>query len=181
MGNWQDYVKLVERCRLREGFMMFKIIRDGMAAVLPVELLPLFTPAELETLVSGSAKVDLALLKQCTEYDGLDPQDELVDHFWQVMEEMSDEDKSLFLRFVWARSRMPTSSQERSMNFKIQRMSNCSEDHLPHAQTCFFSLSLPPYSTKEALKEKLLYAISNSPNMDADVRLHSGEGWNDYA
>ncbi|KAF0712348.1 hypothetical protein AaE_012048, partial [Aphanomyces astaci] len=51
--------------------------------------------------------------------------------------------------------------------------------YLPHAQTCFFSLSLPAYSTKAILKAKLLYAIQNSPNMDADVRLHNAEGWAD--
>jgi hypothetical protein len=27
------------------------------------------------------------------------------------------------------------------------------------------------------MRAKLLYAIENSPNMDADVRLHSAEGW----
>jgi hypothetical protein len=53
------------------------------------------------------------------------------------------------------------------------------DKYLPHAQTCFFSLSLPAYSTKEIMREKLLYAIKNSPNMDADVRLHNAEGWAD--
>jgi hypothetical protein len=30
---------------------------------------------------------------------------------------------------------------------------------LPHARTCFFALELPPYSSKEILEAKLLYAI----------------------
>lgn len=101
----------------------------------------------------------------------------------QVMEEMSAEERTEFLRFVWARSRMPSSIQDMPMNFKIQAPQGAAretpDEYLPHAQTCFFTLSLPAYSTKQILKEKLLYAIKNSPNMDADVRLHSAEGWTD--
>jgi hypothetical protein len=75
---------------------------------------------------------------------------------------------------------MPSSAQDLPMNFKIQlQKTDFPDDFLPHAQTCFFSLSLPLYSTKDILKSKLLYAINNSPNMDADVRLHSAEGWTD--
>jgi hypothetical protein len=27
------------------------------------------------------------------------------------------------------------------------------------------------------MRNKLIYAINNSPNMDADVRLHNADGW----
>ena len=78
---------------------------------------------------------------------------------------------------------MPSSSQHISMTFKLQGPQGEARDHpdqfLPHAQTCFFSLSLPCYTSKEILRNKLLYAINNSPNMDADVRMHSAEGWAD--
>jgi hypothetical protein len=78
---------------------------------------------------------------------------------------------------------MPSSVDNLSMNFKLiaaQESTDCDPDtYLPHAQTCFFSLSLPTYSSKDILRMKLLYAINNSPNMDADVRLHSAEGWAD--
>ena len=106
-------------------------------------------------------------------------------NFWEILTEMSNEERTLFLRFVWARSRMPASLSELSMNFKLQLASHGGTDdtdsnpdsYLPSAQTCFFSLALPKYSCKEVLKQKLLYAIENSPNMDADVRMHSAEGW----
>jgi len=96
---------------------------------------------------------------------------------------MSAEERTEFLRFVWARSRMPSSAKDFPMNFKIQGPQGGAKEnpdlYLPHAQTCFFSLSLPAYTTKEVLKEKLLFAIKNSPNMDADVLLHSAEGWSE--
>jgi hypothetical protein len=135
----------------------------------------------LEQLITGSSKVDIGLLKQCTEYENVNPESTHIHNFWEVIEEMSDEEKTMFLRFVWARSRMPSTLESLPMNFKIQGPQGPArespDDYLPSAQTCFFSLSLPPYSSKEVLRAKLLYAIQNSPNMDADVRLHSGEGW----
>ena len=183
LDNWREYVQLAERVRLREGFVMYKVLRDGLSSVLPVELLPLFTPQEIEQLVSGTSTVDVALLRQCTDYEDLAPDSELVRNFWEVLEGMTPEQHTLFLRFVWARSRMPASAQDLPMNFKLQSGQGAAREkpdsYLPHAQTCFFSLSLPNYSTKDILRAKLLYAINNSPTMDADVRLHSAEGWAD--
>eukprot|EP01035_Chromulina_nebulosa_P017758 gene17758-23358_t len=183
LGNWRNYVRLVEKCRLSESLSMFKALRDGLQSVLPTELLSIFTPGELEQIISGTSTVDVSLLKQCTEYEDISPDSPVVQNFWKVLDEFTAEDKTLFLRFVWARSRMPTSAQDLSMNFKLQGVQGDAkiypDKYLPHAQTCFFSLSLPLYSTKEILKEKLLYAIHNSPNMDADVRLHNADGWAD--
>lgn len=184
VSNWRQYVRLTERLRLQESAAMYKAFREGLAAVLPVELFPLFTASELEQLVCGSSVVDIDLIRSCTEYEDLDPTSPFVQQFWEVLKEMTDEERTLFLRFVWARSRMPSSAKDFPMNFKLQRVQNLSSQeqadlYLPHAQTCFFSLAVPTYSSKELLRDKLLYAIQNSPNMDADVRLHTAEGWGD--
>jgi hypothetical protein len=177
LENYREYVDLAERFRLRESLSMYKALRDGLAQVLPVELLPLFGADEIEQLVSGTSNVDVALLRQCTEYEDLAPDCDLVRHFWEVLEDMAPEQRTSFLRFVWARSRMPASTQDLPMNFKLCSARDKPDSYLPHAQTCFFSLSLPNYPSKDVLRAKLLYAINNSPNMDADVRLHSAEGW----
>jgi hypothetical protein len=151
--------------------------------VLPIQLFPLFTASEAEALVSGSSTVDVAQLRECTEYEGgLTADDPLIRSFWRVLEGFNTNERTSFLRFVWARSRMPSSAQDLPMNFKIQIMHSAGADgnpdeFLPHAQTCFFSLSLPRYSSEDILRTKLLYAIHNSPNMDADVRMHTAEGW----
>jgi len=171
LGNWREFVTRLERCRLQESSVMFKAFRDGLSAVLPIELLPLFTPIELEQLVSGTSTVDIALLRQCTEYDEILPDSPLACNFWKVLEDMTNEERTLFLRFVWARSRLPASALDFPMNFKLQGVKRENPDsYLPQAQTCFFSLTLPNYSSIAIMREKLMYAITNSPNMDADVR-----------
>ncbi|GLE04956.1 hypothetical protein PINS_up013937 [Pythium insidiosum] len=185
LQNRSEYVELVERTRLTESAQQLAALREGLAAVLPMELAPLFTPRELEVLICGRREVDVDLLRQCTEYgEGVDESMPHVQAFWDVLKEMSSEERTSFLRFVWARSRMPNSAKDFPMNFKIQTAHDSGaqvepDKYLPHAQTCFFALRLPSYSSKEVLREKLLYAIQNSPNMDADVRLHNAEGWAD--
>ena len=54
---------------------------------------------------------------------------------------------------------------------------------LPKAHTCFFSLNLPSYSSDKVMKEKLLYAIYNCIEMDADFKLAESENsiWTDDA
>ena len=181
LSNWREYIRLMEQCHLQQSASMFKVFKDGLSAVVPVEVFPLFTAQELERLVSGNSQVDVDLIRRCTEYEDISPDSDTVKFFWEVLNEMDNEEKTEFLRFVWARSRLPVSAQELSVNFKLQGAQGAAREspdkYLPHAQTCFFSLSLPAYSSKEIMKEKLLYAIKNSPNMDADVRLHNAEGW----
>lgn len=186
LGNWRQYVSMIERARIRESTTLMKVFKDGLSTNLPTELFPLFTSLELEQLVAGSSDVDVDMLRHCTEYeDPLHAEAPLVKMFWEVLEEMSNDERTMFLRFVWARSRMPASLSDLTMNFKLQLsaqaddMKKNPDNYLPSAQTCFFSLSLPDYTSKEVLRQKLLYAIENSPNMDADVRLHSAEGWAD--
>ena len=42
-------------------------------------------------------------------------------------------------------------------------------DSLPTAQTCFFQLQLPQYSSMEVMAEKLRYAIRNCRSIDMDT------------
>lgn len=53
------------------------------------------------------------------------------------------------------------------------------DQYLPKAHTCFFSLNLPNYSTKELVASKLRYAITQCTEMDADFRLTETDvvGW----
>lgn len=126
--------------------------------------------------------------------------------FWQALRAFTPVQRRQFLRFVWARSRLPATPGEFKQKFKIQSPAADEtavepDKHLPKAHTCFFSLSLPRYSNAQAralpappaplrvltrprsqvLRERLLYAIANCQEMDADFRLADNEmtGWDD--
>jgi hypothetical protein len=53
------------------------------------------------------------------------------------------------------------------------------DQYLPKAHTCFFSINLPKYSTKQLMRDKLMYAIFNCTEMDADFRTTESDvpGW----
>ena len=78
-----------------------------MARVVPVPLLSLFTGPELETMVCGSPDIPLDLLKSVVTYKGVDANAPLVRWFWETLESFSNAERSLFLRFVWGRTRLP--------------------------------------------------------------------------
>jgi hypothetical protein len=42
------------------------------------------------------------------------------------------------------------------------------DTYLPVAHTCFFSIDIPRYSSKEVFKDRLLYAIYNCNAIDGD-------------
>jgi hypothetical protein len=60
--------------RLHEFDEQVAAVREGMAKVIPVPLLSLFSGYELETMVCGSPDIPLNLLKSVATYKGKDSQ-----------------------------------------------------------------------------------------------------------
>lgn len=170
-ANKHEYIRLALNYRLHEFDEQIQAVREGMAKVIPVPLLSLFSGYELETMVCGSPDIPLNLLKSVATYKGVDAGSPLVQWFWEVMEEFSNQERSLFLRFVWGRTRLPrTIADFRGRDFVLQIMDKYSPpDHfLPESYTCFFLLKMPRYSCKAVLREKLKYAIHFCKSIDTD-------------
>lgn len=171
VANRHEYVRLALNYRLHEFDAQVAAVRAGMARVVPVPLLSLFTPYELETMVCGSPDIPLNLLKSVATYKGVEATAPLVQWFWEVMEEFSTAERSLFLRFVWGRTRLPrTIADFRGRDFVFQVLDKYTPpDHfLPESYTCFFLLKMPRYSCKAVLREKLKYAIHFCKSIDTD-------------
>ncbi|RWS12697.1 E3 ubiquitin-protein ligase HERC2-like protein [Dinothrombium tinctorium] len=171
LKNRDEYLKLAIEYRLHEFDEQVTAVRQGLARVIPLPLLSLATGSELESLVCGNAEIPLDLLKSVTTYKGVEPDSSLVQWFWKVMEEFSNEERSLFLRFVWGRTRLPTTIADfRGKDFVLQVLDKYvpPDDFLPESYTCFFLLKLPRYSSKEILKAKLTYAIHFCKSIDTD-------------
>lgn len=49
------------------------------------------------------------------------------------------------------------------------RLGGPSDNRLPTAATCSFRLLMPRYSTKDIMRERLLYAINNCTAIDLDA------------
>ncbi|XP_075494314.1 E3 ubiquitin-protein ligase UPL4-like isoform X2 [Primulina tabacum] len=81
----------------------------------------------------------------------------------EIMREFNREQQRAFLQFVTGVPRLPTGGLA-SFNPKLtifrKHYGKCIDADLPSVMTCEKYLKLPPYSTKEVMKEKLLYAIT---------------------
>ncbi len=74
-------------------------------------------------------------------------------------------------RFSWGRQRLPSETELKNEPMKIFPYPCDNPDaRLPHAETCFFNLKLPQYSSLEIMRERLLYAITHTKTIDADLQ-----------
>ena len=103
--------------------------------------------------------------------ESLNADDPVVRNFWLTLESFTNEQRVLYLRFVWARSRLPLTKAGFSKMHTINRLrvqASRADMFLPVGHTCFFTIDLPRYSSLRVLREKLLYAITHCTVIDAD-------------
>lgn len=169
-----DYLRLLEEARLSEAALQIDAMRRGMEDIIPLPALSLLTWYELEELVCGQRDIDLELLKRHTEYGGgFDRNSPQVQWLWRTLEGFSNEQRRKFIKFGLAQERLPpndegfTSSRTRMM-IKGSTASGDHDTQLPHADTCFFNVTLPLYSTEEILRERLTTVVAMDWGMSGD-------------
>ncbi|KAL7566238.1 hypothetical protein ACA910_011302 [Epithemia clementina (nom. ined.)] len=158
---------------------MLNFYVEGLSNVIPAEVLPIFSARELQDTFCGRPDVDVDILKQVVEYEGYEGEEAVVKYFWDVLRESTAYDRKAFLQYVWARSRLPSRVADFETPFKIIKDTANSGERadiaLPSASTCFFSLTLPEYSSAEILRQKLLFAIHNVTTMETDFQTNTAE------
>ncbi|RNF15904.1 transferase, partial [Trypanosoma conorhini] len=133
-------------------------IQRGFDEVVPLYTLNAFRWQQVELMICGTPKLSYdALLGVCQVT--LPPTDAQM--FLDVLASMTDEDRMLLLRFTTGQTRLPLREA-----IKVQRSGT--HDSLPTSSTCFFTLRLPSYTSYDAMREKLLYAIRQCKAIDTD-------------
>jgi hypothetical protein len=82
-------------------------VKEGCFSVIPIEMIKILTWEEVETRCCGDKIIEVAKMKSITRYSCASEEDEGIQRFWRVFEGFSEEEKSLYLKFVWGRSRLP--------------------------------------------------------------------------
>ncbi|CAN9504281.1 unnamed protein product [Ophioblennius macclurei] len=165
--NRTEYVERALDYRLHEMDSQVAAVREGMSTIIPVPLLSLLTAQQLEQLVCGLPEVSVEMLRKLVRYRDITESHQLIGWFWQSLEEFTNEERVLFLRFVSGRSRLPSNPADITQKFQIIKVDR-PINGLPTAQTCFFLLRLPPYTSQAVLAERLRYSIHNCPSIDMD-------------
>ncbi|XP_038904018.1 E3 ubiquitin-protein ligase UPL4 [Benincasa hispida] len=164
--NLEDYVSLVTDATLCSGISrQIEAFKSGFNQVFPIEHLQVFTAEELERLICGEQDSwALSELLDNMKFDhGYTSSSPSIIHLLEIIQEFDNEQQRAFLQFVTGAPRLPSGGFA-SLNPKltiVRKHSNNLVDYdLPSVMTCANYLKLPPYSSKEIMKEKLLYAIT---------------------
>ncbi|GMT28378.1 hypothetical protein PFISCL1PPCAC_19675 [Pristionchus fissidentatus] len=139
----------------------------GIFEVIPSHLLRVFDPSQLELLMCGLQAIDVSDWRAHTMYKGgYNPNHIVIHHFWQFVLSLSNEMRARLVQFVTGTSRIPMSGfrdlygSTGLQQFTIELWGN--ESQLPRAHTCFNRLDLPPYSSYNLLKKKMMMSMDNS-------------------
>jgi E3 ubiquitin-protein ligase HERC2 len=170
----EEYIKLTLEARFKEADKQIQAIRNGFEIIFPTSVMGILTAKEIEFRIVGPTEIDTDRLKGMTSYQSCDENDEYIQRFWRVFEQFTQEERSLYLKFVWGRSRLPPPDADRVQRHTIylmhQRGSNSNHDQmLPQAHTCFFQLDLPRYSKDSICRDKIVYAIETCGEIDTDA------------
>jgi E3 ubiquitin-protein ligase HUWE1 len=105
--NKMDYVQLVAQHRMTTGIRsQIEAFLRGFYELVPPELISIFSPTELELLISGLPEVDIGELRMSTDYHQYRVTDDCITWFWEVLKEFNREEKALFLLFVTGTSKV---------------------------------------------------------------------------
>lgn len=156
-------------------FHLYRSVREqidaflgGFYEIIPRDLISIFTYKELELLISGLPDIKISDLKANTNYNGYTLQSPQIQWFWEIVEAFDTTQKGNLLQFVTGSSKVPVEGYAtlQGMNgpekFQITRVVTNDVMRLPQGHTCFNQLDLPEYPSKEVLRERLLWAITET-------------------
>ncbi|THV91961.1 hypothetical protein D6D25_09538 [Aureobasidium pullulans] len=152
-----SYAKWVLDWSIRPQFNAFA---KGFYSVMNLRPLTLLNADQFRTLVEGHNHLDINALQRATTYSHYTETSPVICWFWEVVKAYPQEKQKQLLEFVTASSRVPVNGAE-SLTFVIER-SDSDTNALPGSSTCFSTLRLPEYESKQILTAKLDIALEHS-------------------
>ena len=125
---------------------------------------------ELELILRGIPEIKVNDVQPLVRTSGNATQiekEQIVRWFWEIAREVEAEDANFMpqLMIFWTSSRtIPTDIDSNPMKFSVQ--SGRSTERLPTSHTCFNTLDLSVYPSKQAMKVKLEQAVRLSQGFD---------------
>uniref|UniRef100_A0A8C9XQ68 HECT-type E3 ubiquitin transferase n=1 Tax=Sander lucioperca TaxID=283035 RepID=A0A8C9XQ68_SANLU len=166
--NKKEYVRLYVNWRFMRGIeAQFLALQKGFSELIPQHLLKPFDHKELELIIGGLGKIDLADWKTNTRLKHCTSESNVVRWFWQAVEAFSEERRGRLLQFVTGSTRVPLQGFKALQGSAGPRLFtihliDANTDNLPKAHTCFNRIDIPPYESYEKLYEKLLTAVEET-------------------
>mmetsp|Transcript_1737 Transcript_1737/g.4074 ORF Transcript_1737/g.4074 Transcript_1737/m.4074 type:complete len:796 (+) Transcript_1737:247-2634(+) len=168
--NREQYLHLLVKFILFDRLApQLAMLLKGFYEVVPAHLISIFDYQELELLMCGLPNIDVDDWRENTMYRGAYQQKgdrhQVIQWFWEVMGEFSQEQRAKFLQFATGTSRVPVQGfsalQSSDGVLKLFTIDSIPQDKLfPRSHTCFNRIDLPIYPNKQTLKRYILQALS---------------------
>lgn len=166
--NFEEYKQLVKKFTL--NLDAIEAFKRGFHSIISPGFDSFFSPTEFIHLICGNelghSKLTITdFLENTMISHGYTSESPQIAQLFEVVESFSTEHQKLFVRFVTGSERLPVGGLKNlTPRFTIARKEpenqNQNPDHLlPSVMTCTNYFKLPPYSSKEIMREKLLIAI----------------------
>ncbi|GMH23656.1 hypothetical protein Nepgr_025499 [Nepenthes gracilis] len=179
INNLEEYISLVVDATVKNGILLqMEAFRAGFNQVFDISSLQIFSPNELDCLLCGRRELWKAdTLVDHIKFDhGYTAKSPAIINLLEIMGEFTPEQQRAFCKFVTGAPRLPPgglavlnpkltivrkhSSTVTNTASNSTGSSETADNDLPSVMTCANYLKLPPYSTKEIMYKKLLYAIN---------------------
>ena len=156
-ANLTEYLRTLILHRLGNHLPLQEFVL-GVSDVIPRNKLTLFSPQMLQLLLNGVAKFSCEELLAAITVRDPAPSEQVLKWFRECIHEMTDEDRTLLLTFITGSSVVPAAGLK-GIDPPISIGLGLSK--LPKSHTCFNSLEIFDYESKEQLRENLLFALRN--------------------
>lgn len=166
--NKLNFIHQLSNFKLNQSlYIQSRYFLEGLHELIHASWLNMFDSVELQMLISGEEDdINIADWKENVEYGGYFDDDITIRYFWEVIEELTREERGKLLKFVTSVQKAPLLGFGLlSPKFGI-RNSGRDSFRLPTASTCVNLLKLPDYQDKELVRKKILYAINTEARFD---------------
>lgn len=119
-SNLNEYIHRTLEVRFNECKKQIKAIKKGVNITFNAEFLRLLGWQDLEYKVVGKEVLDIDRLKEITVYRNCSESTDTIKKFWKIMNAFTNEERMLYLKFVWGRTRLPLREEEVLENHTIQ-------------------------------------------------------------
>ncbi|XP_047095257.1 E3 ubiquitin-protein ligase UPL4-like [Lolium rigidum] len=164
--NLEEYVSFVVEATVKNGISrQLEAFKSGFSQVFPLSTLQVFSEDELERLLCGEQdNWDFVKLVDHIKFDhGYTSSSPAVINLLEIIQEFGCHERRAFLQFITGSPRLPPgglAALNPNLTVVRKHSNNDAEDDLPSVMTCANYLKLPAYCSKERMREKLLYAIT---------------------
>ena len=168
--------KVVELICFKSIEVELKAFKNGLIGVIPLNFIKIFSIEEFNFILSGQQEINLKDWKANTIYKGnINEKNEVINYFWEVLSELNNEQLFLFFRFCTGSTRVPIDGfsslpgpKNKIIKFSIELRKNEDENKkcqkLIIAQTCFNSIIIPEYKTKEEMRKAINIILESDTN-----------------